>query len=405
MKRPKNFNEQIKSIRKEALELGYSISTMDKYLSIWKKFITWKNELNFIYNEKDYSKFLLEFYHFDVNKYSNKCSSYHKQLMRSKRMLDDFDSYKIYISKRCLPNSLYSTYPSDWNIILDNYLDYCSNIRCNSSSTIKVKESYLVNLLSYFYKNGVNSIEKLDDKIITKFINETIDKGIVSKRRNFHVLKEFLEFLFIEDILKKDYKYLVPRVKQNITKKLPAYLKQDEVEKLLESIPRERKIDKRNYCIILIASRLGLRFNDIINIKLKDIDWKNNIIKVNQNKNHNLNILPLTKEVGWSIIDYIKNGRPICDNEYLFVKHQYPFEQLEQFTNFNKYFNKVDIKLEKQNKKGIHNLRNSLATNLMNSEIPIHIISKILGDSIEITEKAYLRVDKNNLEKCGLEWK
>ena len=48
MERPKNFNEQIKSIRKEALELGYSISTMDKYLSIWKKFITWKNELNFI---------------------------------------------------------------------------------------------------------------------------------------------------------------------------------------------------------------------------------------------------------------------------------------------------------------------------------------------------------------------
>ena len=48
-----DFRDYINNIRKEALEIGYSITTMDKYLSIWNKFINWKNETHFIYDEKD----------------------------------------------------------------------------------------------------------------------------------------------------------------------------------------------------------------------------------------------------------------------------------------------------------------------------------------------------------------
>ena len=80
-----DFKNYINNIRKEALEIGYSITTMDKYLSIWNKFINWKNETHFIYDEKEYSKFLLEYYKFDVNKYTNKSKSHYQQLMRSKK--------------------------------------------------------------------------------------------------------------------------------------------------------------------------------------------------------------------------------------------------------------------------------------------------------------------------------
>ena len=65
-----DFKTYIKNIRKEALEIGYSIKTMDGYLKIWKKFIVWKNENYFIYNEQDYCNFLLDYYNFDVNKYT-----------------------------------------------------------------------------------------------------------------------------------------------------------------------------------------------------------------------------------------------------------------------------------------------------------------------------------------------
>ena len=397
-----DFKTQIKNIRKEALGIGFSISTMDEYLRIWNKFIYWKSTNSFVYNEKEYIEFLLDYYKFDVNSYTNKSRSLYQQLMRSKRILDDFDTYKIFMQKRSLPSSLYSDYPSNWNVVLDNYLDYLKNVRQNSNNSIIIKKRYLINLLSYFYKNGLNELDNFSKTFVVDFINKTIDKGNISKRRNFYVLRDFLNYLFIEDIILEDLSCYIPKIKKSRKRKLPTYLKTENIEQLLESIPKERKIDIRNYTIILIAARLGLRISDILNIKLKDIDWKNYKLNVIQPKTNNLNILPLSKEVGWAIINYIKNSRPKCNNEYLFVKMKYPFEKMEQFNNFNKYFEKCN--LEENIKKGIHNLRHSFATNMLDNDIPIHIISSVLGHSdINTTSSTYIKIDTKNLKKVCLE--
>ena len=397
-----DFKTQIKNIRKEALGIGFSISTMDEYLRIWNKFIYWKSTNSFVYNEKDYIDFLLDYYKFDVNSYTNKSRSLYQQLMRSKRILDDFDTYKIFMQKRSLPSSLYSDYPSNWNVVLDNYLDYLKNVRQNSNNSIIIKKRYLINLLSYFYKNGLNELDNFSKTFVVDFINKTIDKGNISKRRNFYVLRDFLNYLFIEDIILEDLSCYIPKIKKSRKRKLPTYLKTENIEQLLESIPKERKIDIRNYTIILIAARLGLRISDILNIKLKDIDWKNYKLNVIQPKTNNLNILPLSKEVGWAIINYIKNSRPKCNNEYLFVKMKYPFEKMEKFNNFNKYFEKCN--LEENIKKGIHNLRHSFATNMLDNDIPIHIISSVLGHSdINTTSSTYIKIDTKNLKKVCLE--
>lgn len=395
------FKTQIQNIRKEALKLGFSIRTMDGYLSIWNSFIKWKNENNFIYKESEYSKFLLEYYNFDVTSYNNKAKSYFQQLIRSKKMLDNFDEYKVFMQKRILPKSLYNDYPSDWNIILDKYLDFCENIQYNSEKTVKLKHSYLECVLSYLYQNNISELKDINKTIVVNFINENIEKGNVSKRRCFFVFRDFLKYLFIEDILNIDLSIYVPTIKNTKRKKIPTYLKQEEVENLLESIPKNTKVELRNYTIILIAARLGLRISDILNIKLKDINWKNHKLNIIQPKTKNLNILPLSNEIGWAIIDYIKESRPKCNNEYLFVKFKYPFDKMNQFTQFNKYFDKIDI--ENKTKKGIHNLRHSLATNMLNHDIPLSIISSTLGDTLETTSNIYLKVDIRNLSKCNLE--
>ena len=77
-----NIKTQINNFRKEAKKLGYRDSTIDKYISIWNNYIKWKNESDFIYDCKEYSKFLLEYYNFDINEYTNKSKSFFQQLMR-----------------------------------------------------------------------------------------------------------------------------------------------------------------------------------------------------------------------------------------------------------------------------------------------------------------------------------
>ena len=306
--------------------------------------------------------------------------------------------------KTTLPKSLFCDYPKEWNPVLENYINYLTNVRNNSESSIKIKKDYLLRLLSYFYQKGINNLNDITKKDIIIFINETVDKGNVSKRRNFYVLKDFLNYLFIEDILKEDLSILIPKIKRSKRIRIPTYLKKEQVEQLLKSIPKERKIEKRDYVIILIAARLGLRLKDILNIELKNINWQDKKITVIQTKNQNINTLPLTKEIGWTIIDYIKNARPKCNNPYLFVKHIYPYEKLSNISvNFNKYFEKVSNELSENNKKGIHNLRHSLASNMLDNGIPLPIIASTLGDSIDTTSKTYLKISKNKLKECCME--
>lgn len=157
--------------------------------------------------------------------------------------------------------------------------------------------------------------------------------------------------MFIENILESYLSIYIPKIKSKRRIKIPTYLKQEDIETLLNSIPKNTKLEIRDYTIILIAARLGLRISDILNIKLKDIDWKNHKLNIIQPKTKNLNILPLSNEVGWEIINYIKEARPKCNNEYLFVKMKYPFDKMIQFQKFNKYFEKTNIKIENNNKK------------------------------------------------------
>lgn len=403
MSLPLTIKTQTKNIREEAKKLGYSDKTIEGYQFIWNSFIKWKNEEDFVYTSEDYNKFLFEYYNFDVNTYTSKSKSHFQQLMRSKRILEDFETYKIYMNKRILPKALYSIYPDNWNNILDNFLVYCREVKGNTENTIKFKNNYLIKILSYFYQNNIVNINNIDKNIIVKFINETIEKGNISKRKNFYVLREFLVYLFIENILLEDLSIYIPKIKSQKRKKIPTYLKINEIDFLLESIPKIRKVDIRNYAIILLGARLGLRISDILNIKLKNIDWINKKITIIQSKNNNLNILPLSNEVGWAIIDYIKKARPKCNNEYLFINHKYPFKKMSQFSYFNKYFDKANIEVGEENKKGIHNLRHSLATNMLNYDIPLNIIASTLGDTVETVSSTYLKVDLHNLKKCGLE--
>ena len=71
--------------------------------------------------------------------------------------------------------------------------------------------------------------------------------------------------------------------------------------------------------------------------------------------------------------------------------------------NFNKYFEKVSNELSENNKKGIHNLRHSLASNMLDNGIPLPIIASTLGDSIDTTSKTYLKISKNKLKECCME--
>ena len=88
--------------------------------------------------------------------------------------------------------------------------------------------------------------------------------------------------------------------------------------KLLAAIDRGNPSGKRDYAIILLVARLGIRVGDVNNLKFENIDWRTNSISFVQNKTGNRATLPLLKDVGWAIIDYVNNGRPKIESLIFF---------------------------------------------------------------------------------------
>ena len=97
------------------------------------------------------------------------------------------------------------------------------------------------------------------------------------------------------------------------------YGKQEDVLSVLNSIDRGNPVGKRDYAIMMLITRYGLRSVDVKNLKLSDLRWSANVIEIVQSKTRNPLRLPLLRDVGWAIIDYLQNGRPASEHPELFL--------------------------------------------------------------------------------------
>ena len=181
----------------------------------------------------------------------------------------------------------------------------------------------------------------------------------------------------------------------------------DEVAAVLNTIDRRMPKGKRDYAIILLAIVTGLRAIDITRLKLTDIDWQNGEIKIVQAKTGQSLALPLTKDVGEAIRDYILNGRQETASGEIFIRHHAPFQAFKDGVAigdiYDAYCKRAGILRHAHDGKGIHSLRRYVGKKLVTSGISINIAAQILGDvKIESTKK-YISLDSHHLKECALD--
>ena len=289
--------------------------------------------------------------------------------------------------------------------ILDSYITDARD-EGKSKRTIDEKNKCTRKFIS-FLENNNTSISKINDEIINKYIKDIISqKSLYAVIRDCSSLRVFLRFLFTYEYVLIDFNYLVPIVKR-VPRKIPTVWNENEINDFLNTsneMATFSPIKKRNHVMFLLAIKLGLRKSDILNLKFENIDWSNNKINIIQMKNKNPLTLPLTKEIGWALIDYLKTARPKSNSNFVFTAHKPPFEKLiNPSFEIKEIAKKAGIDLSSKNKKGIHSFRFSLATQMLNKQTPLDIISSVLGHTNKNSTNIYLRVDYHNLRKCCLE--
>ncbi|PGS46525.1 hypothetical protein COC46_20865 [Bacillus sp. AFS041924] len=188
---------------------------------------------------------------------------------------------------------------------------------------------------------------------------------------------------------------------------IPSVWTEDELKKLIAAIDRGSPKGKRDYAIILMACCLGLRCTDIKNLKMENFHWEDKKLVFYQSKTRQLLTLPLTPEVGWAVIDYLKYGRPKINSPYLFVKHIAPFGPFSEGDHLNqlikRYMELAHISSLKK-RRGMHSLRHTLASMLLEKDTPLSTISDILGHVDTDTTAVYLKVDIKKLKECSLDF-
>jgi integrase len=190
--------------------------------------------------------------------------------------------------------------------------------------------------------------------------------------------------------------------------KIQKHLSWNEITKILEQVDRSTDAGKRNYAIILLAVRTGLRAIDITNLRLTDIDWRNGTLQVMQQKTGLPVILPLIKDAGEAIKEYVLKARPKCESDYIFTKVNAPYTQLSVSDSvigmFKVYQSKAGIERKPNDGKGFHALRRSMGRHMASAGVPVTTIAQVLGQSTVNATKQYISFDSENYKNCALDF-
>lgn len=290
--------------------------------------------------------------------------------------------------------------PGETGSVIKSFVRHLVDAK-NISNNTKTGYLGILNRLAIYADMRGISPKDISMNELTRFLSS-------KQNSSAHVLgtiRRFFSYMYDEHIIDTDLSVLLKGIRPKRHEKLPSYYDKEEVIKIEQAVDRTSALGKRDYAIILLASRLGLRSSDISSLAFSNLDWEANKIHIVQYKTQKPLALPLLSDVGNAIIDYARYGRPKTDISNIFVTANKPYGQISSAgmsTIVTNYIYKSGIQ-PKGRHTGSHSLRRSLATALLENDIMLPVISECLGHSCSTSTMYYLGIDVKSLLECSLE--
>ncbi|WP_024334260.1 site-specific integrase [Desulfotignum balticum] len=392
--------ELVDRAKKQLDLLCYAESTKHRYIGKWKQFLVYAQQQNQLYFSKEIGEaFLKDCYGIQTG---SKLSANQVFKARAVDLLDGILQHGCFPRCRQKPGI---PAPQQFLVILEKYkkLQFEKGI---SRKTVLGKKIILVRFLNYLDIQGIADIRSLTSYEILSYLHTLKEYRSNSKSGIMFALRDFLLFLYSKEYVREPLNDLFHTIFTNKLERLPSYYSADEMNAILCQVDRDSEFGRRDYLVLLSAIQLGLRAGDIRQLKLENIKLDRNTIELIQQKTNNLLQLPLTEEFKYALADYMKNSRPKVDDPHIFVRHRAPFQPFAENNSFyhviNKHMTMADIALNNR-KHGLHSMRHSIASCLLQGSTPYPVIAGILGHKSTSTTKFYLRIDIQQLRTVALE--
>jgi len=271
--------------------------------------------------------------------------------------------------------------------------------------TVDEYEHHLNRFLRFLKKDKVESVNNVNLVHLLNYIRQIDTRKISLAHIAIRTLRDFFKYLFAHGVIETDISSMIPKDNYKSQARIPSTYTQKEIEQLIASVDVSDACGKRDYAIILLAARLGLRASDIASFRFENILWDKHCIELTQYKTNKKQELPLLAEVGNAMIEYLKYGRPKSEEPFFFLCARSPFNPISSSVIrqiVDHHFAKTGINTS-QRRHGPHALRHSLAGRLLEQQTTLPVISEVLGHSNTESTRFYLRIDLTSLRQCILE--
>jgi len=385
--------------------LGYTERTISLHQCVWQRLSKFaKTEKNTTLFTQELNIEFLKTEGIFTDRINQILSNRQVGIRTATRILSELVLHGTY--RRSLRKFAPASIPDSWQKYYSAYCKYCLDEGIKET-TMRVRKSNLSKFVKYLDDRGINAPKKLTHIISSDYMKIYVDYASETLALLATDIRSFYKYLFMIGVIDEQLSETVPRVRIYRKSRIPEVWSEEEIECLLKAVDRGSPMGKRDYAILLLASRLGMRASDIRKMQLKHILWESNRIELIQSKTGEPLSLPLTPEIGNAIIDYLKNGRPITEYREIFLKSIAPFEPLSRYNNLHtiitRYRIRAGIRLKHQERKGLHVLRHSLASRLLEKKTPIETIASILGHIHVESTMVYSKIDINALRSATIE--
>ena len=274
-----------------------------------------------------------------------------------------------------------------------------------AASTVRTYTTVAGEFLAFLDTRG--GLADCDAGAVDAFVATLAGYQFKTVEQKLCALRSFVRFASGDGLVDAAVLNTVPAVKSRKHTRIPSVWDPAEVTRILDAVDRGNPCGKRDYAIILLVTRLGLRGIDIKRLEFSDFDWPGNLLSISQAKTGRRVWLPLLKDVGWAVIDYIRSARPASDCRQVFIRHTAPIGPFSDQDHLHqilvKHARAAHVPVGEKRRHGMHSLRHTLATRLLEDGTPVEQIADILGHQSVGSTGVYLKSSLGLLAKCALD--
>lgn len=398
------LTQLLQDLEQELLRLGYTEGSIKFYRRRWKMLCNFAQSRDETYfSEQLGIDFGQKYFNILEKDFDKTLSQKDTQELRIIRMIGDFQLHhtvlrRYYKHKEILTDSYYIATSNDFQ-------QYCEE-KDYSKVTIDHYVKQSEHFLDYLVSQKINSCSDITLELINGYIRTLAGYTYKTVEQNICSLRAFFRFLSEKEIVSTDFSSKTPMVQARKQTRIPSVWTKDELNALINVIDRGNPKGKRDYAIILLACSLGLRCTDIKQLKTENFHWEEKKLVLTQSKTKEPLVLPLIPEVGWAVIDYLRYGRPKVESPYIFVRHLAPFLPFSEGDHLHQLIRQYMVEAHLptlKKKRGMHSLRHTAASVMLENDTPLAVISDILGHTDTDSTAVYLKVDLKKLRECPLE--